>query len=145
VPKNITVRRLNNSDFTKIADFRGVYIGHGTGSFSAAASKLSGAILPNMTSVSVGGSDLLEDLQCPKAINVLASGCALPLSNIKSILDNAYTLYLANNEVVVNINLSGGTNSAIDLADSSEVHEGVEYGTISSELTTNGTVTLNIA
>ena len=143
VPKNITVRKLNNDTFTKFADFRGVYVGHGTGAFSAAASKLSGAILPNMTSVSVGGSELFEDLQCPKAINVLASGCALPLSNIKSILDNAYTLWLADNEVVVNINLSGGTNAAIDITDTSVMHPDTDYDAIVYVLSVNGTVTLN--
>ena len=142
VPKDITVRKLNNDSFTKIADFMGVYIGHGTGSFSAAGSKLSGAILPNMTSVSVGGSELFEDLHCPKAINIYADGCALPLSNIKSILDNAYTLYLANNAIEVNINLSGGTNAAINLNDSSSVHM-ITYGEIANTLSLAGFVTLN--
>jgi hypothetical protein len=86
----------------------------------------------------------LSNLVVPKATFIQASSCALPLSNIKSILDDAYVLWIANIDIVVNINLSGGTNAAINLADISAVH-GVSYSQIRSALALDGTVTLNIA
>jgi hypothetical protein len=86
----------------------------------------------------------LSNLIAPKATFIQASNCALPLSNIKSILDNAYVLWIANIDIVVNINLGGGANAAINLADISAVH-GVSYSQIRSALALDGTITLNIA
>jgi hypothetical protein len=88
-------------------------------------------------------SQPIEDLHAPYAIILDARFCALNIENVKSILDNAYTLWLADSAIVVNINLSGGTNASIDLADSSAVHSGT-YEDIRNTLTFNGTVTLNI-
>ncbi len=89
-------------------------------------------------------SHKLSAVDVPKAVNINLAGCALPLANIKSILDNAYTLWLDDNTIVVNINLSGGTNAAIDLNDESIIHDGILYSLIYDDLSDNGTVTLNL-
>ena len=126
---NVTVLiPINNLNISiNSGEFIGEWVCGLGGTFSCLNSKkMSGFTLLEKSGLYINDSTNVSNLICPKATEIHAMNCNLPASNIKSILDDAYTLYLSG-ALYGFISLAG--NAAINLSDISEVHS-ISYGDI---------------
>lgn len=137
---------LNDDPVLSSSDVIKNIVAYNAGSeyFRAYLRGIESAYLPKAVSLNLGDNPLVS-IYCPKAYTIGLNSCALPISNVKSILDDAYTLYLAG-QLTGTINLGGGTNAELNPSvDFSTIH-GIAYGILIDNMTAGGwTITLNIA
>ena len=99
---------------------------------------------PNASEINANLASKLEYLSAQNAVEIMASSCPLlPESNLKKILDDAYTLFLAEgSDISFNISMLG-TTTGIHGSDISPIH-GISYVTLAGTIEyTSGTVAFN--
>lgn len=144
VPKNSSSVDFSDTDFygdtlTVIGSYNLFFRDDSPGSLNDVIKNVIANKVPFISAYSRG----IETVSCKKSINTNLGNNALTLATVKTILDDAYTLYLAG-QLTGSINLSGGTNAYLNPAEYSTIY-GITYGALIDDMAIVGwSITLNI-